>query len=108
MSNQFPAYPYDDPEVRETMKQRINDRLVVKCLDQFTAAKLCGKGSHYIYDFMVGKKLRFPRDGIYRIAVVLDCSIEYLLGRSDDPGSAPPPRRSFDEIMSEAKQEEGK
>lgn len=84
----------DDP-ARNLMKERIRDRLTSLGLNQFDAAKLTGKNSHFIYDFMIDRKRAIKGDGLYRLAVVLHCSVDYLLGRSDEVGSPPPPRMTF-------------
>lgn len=92
-----PPTPADDT-ARSVLKERIQDRLTSLGLSQFEAAKLTGKDTHFIYDFFVDKKRSFKGDGMYRLAVVLHCSVDYLLGRQDEIGDPPPPRMSFNPI----------
>lgn len=93
MSVKVPEFA--DDKAREKIKNRIQSRLVSLGLNQFDAAKLTGKNAHFIYDFMIDRKREFKGDGLYRLGVVLQCSIDYLLGRSDDVGQPPPPRMAF-------------
>lgn len=70
-------------------RDRVEARLRALNINQFEAAKRAGKGSHFIYDFFIGKKKSFKGDGPIRLAKALNCSIEYLTGESDVPGSPP-------------------
>jgi hypothetical protein len=70
-------------------KDRIEARLTALGIDQFTAAERTGKGSHFIYDFMIGRKKSFKGDGPTKVAEALECSLEYLTGASGVPGDPP-------------------
>lgn len=70
-------------------KDRIEARMDALGINQFEAAEKAGKNSHYIYDFMVGRKSSFKGDGPVRVAQALECSIEYLTGESDEIGVPP-------------------
>lgn len=70
-------------------KDRIEARLLALGINQFEAAEKAGKNSHFIYDFMVGRKKSFKGDGPIRVAQALECSLEYLSGESDLPGKPP-------------------
>lgn len=70
-------------------KDRIEARLDALGINQFEAAERAGKNSHYIYDFMIGRKSSFKGDGPVRVAQALECSIEYLTGESDGVGVPP-------------------
>lgn len=70
-------------------KDRIEARLEALGINQFDAAERAGKNSHFIYDFMTDRKQSFKGDGPIRVAQALECSIEYLTGKSDDVGCPP-------------------
>lgn len=70
-------------------KDRIEARLRALGINQFDAAVKAGRNSHFIYDFLIGRKKSFKGDGPIRLAQALECSIEYLTGESDEPGRPP-------------------
>lgn len=70
-------------------KDRIQARLDALGITQFDAALRAGKNSHFVYDFMIGRKASFKGDGPIRLAQALQCSIEYLTGESDEVGQPP-------------------
>lgn len=80
----------DDPG-RKIIKERIETRLKALGINQFVAAERAGKNSHFIYDFMIDRKRSFKGDGLFRLAYVLECSVEYLTGKSPDVGKPQPP-----------------
>lgn len=70
-------------------KDRIQARLDALGITQFDAAIRAGKNSHFVYDFMIGRKKSFKGDGPIRLAQALQCSIEYLTGESAEVGRPP-------------------
>lgn len=77
-----------DDAMRQVLKDRIQIRLAHLGVNQFVAAEKAGKNSHFIYDFMIDRKRAFKGDGLQRVASALECSVEYLIGRSASPGKA--------------------
>ena len=77
--------------------ERIQDRLDAVGLNPFSAAKAAGLGADYVRDILRGK-VKVPSGyRLARLATVLECSIEYLLGETSELG--PPPQSSKDEYQ---------
>ena len=70
-------------------RDRIEARLNELGINQFEAAKRAGKGTHFLYDFFIGRKKSFKGDGPERLAHALECSTSYLTGESEVIGSPP-------------------
>lgn len=85
------TFPSVDQDRRKVLKDRIEARLTALGISQFVAAERAGKHPHFIYDFMIDRKQSFKGDGLHRVAHVLNCSVEYLLGQSDEVGKPTPP-----------------
>lgn len=71
------------------LKDRVEQRLQDLGLNQFEAAERAGRNKHYIYDFLHDKKKSIKGSGLEQVANALECSIDYLLGNSDDVGQPP-------------------
>lgn len=87
----YPPAPVLDDASRQVLKDRIQIRLMQLGMNQFVAAEKAGKNSHFIYDFMIDRKRAFKGDGLYRLAIVLECSVDYLIGKSEALGKPTPP-----------------
>ena len=71
--------PHEISEKIKSLAQ--NKKITVKKL-----LEDCAINKGFIYD--LEHKLTYPScDKIYRIADYLDCSVDYLLGRTDNPNS---------------------
>lgn len=73
------------------LKERIEKRLTDLGLNQFEAAEKAGRNKHYLYDFLNDKKKSIKGEGSRQVANALECSIDYLMGLSDDVGMPPDP-----------------
>jgi len=69
-------------------KDRIEARLEALGITQFEAAERAGKNTHFIYDFLAGKKRTFKGDGPELVAAALECSVDYLNGDTDEVGGS--------------------
>ena len=66
------------------LSNRIKERCKVRKLAIKTLLEMCEMNRNTIYD--LEKKGSFPSgDKLARIADYLDCSVDYLLGRTDNP-----------------------
>ena len=64
--------------------QRINDLLKSKSLQQKTMLDACGLSKNAISS-MLSRGSMLKADNLAKIADYLDCSVDYLLGRTDNP-----------------------
>ena len=70
--------------------QQIAERIKIKCKEQGTSVTLllatCSISKSFIYD--LERRDKSPSaDKLTQIANYLDCSVDYLLGRTDNPNS---------------------
>lgn len=70
-------------------KDRIKQRLDALGITQFEAGLRAGWNENFLYDFMTGRKKAIKGEGPARIAYALQCSIEFLEGKSDEIGDPP-------------------
>lgn len=70
-------------------KDRIEQRLADLGITQFEAGKRAGRSRTFIHDFLSGRKDEFKGNGPAEVAAALECSIEYLMGESDEVGLPP-------------------
>lgn len=73
------------------IKDRIQARIDALGISQFEAAERAGKGRHFIYDILNGRKQKVHATSLAALAQALECSIDYLLEKSEEVG-APPAR----------------
>lgn len=71
---------YDTYKTAELIKQRLNEKHVSVSM----MLSECGIRKSLIYD-MEKRDWTPSADVFYRIADYLDCSVDYLLGRTDNP-----------------------
>jgi transcriptional regulator with XRE-family HTH domain len=73
------GYMYESERLAERIKSRAKNRGVT--LKELWEA--CGMGRNSMANLNSGRSL--AHDSLARIADYLDCSVDYLLGRTDDP-----------------------
>lgn len=77
------------------LRDRIRGRLDALGMNPFDAARRIGAERTFINDLLIGKKDSIRRAAIPRVAEVLDCDPEFLIGAQDTPRRAAaqtPPR----------------
>lgn len=76
------------------LRDRIRGRLEALGLNPFDAARRIGAERTFINDLLIGKKDSIRRAAIPKVAEVLDCDPEFLIGAQDTPrrveAQAPP------------------
>lgn len=76
------------------LRARIRDRLDALGLNPFDAAKRAGAERTFLNDLLIGKKDTIRQAAIPKVAEVLDCDPEYLIGAQATPRRSPtePPK----------------
>lgn len=82
----------------EIIRERVEARLAALHVNRWEAAKSAGFDRAFINDIIVGRKKRLQPRSLERLAEILECSPEYLVGAADQPGTpatvnAPRPTR---------------
>jgi hypothetical protein len=73
------------------LQKRIRARLDALNLNPFEAARAAGLERGFINDVLIGKKKSIRGDNFYRVAEVLNCTVDYLNGKSERPFPGAPP-----------------
>lgn len=71
------------------LRRRVKERLDVLRLNPFEAARRAGAQRHFLDDLLSGKKESIRPDALIRVAEVLDCDPEYLVGAQSTPRRLP-------------------
>lgn len=74
--------PRDDME-RDFLARRIKERMDEVGLNPFSAARKAGLGPDFVRDILRGKVKSPSATRLGKLAVALDCSLNYLLGRPE-------------------------
>lgn len=83
-----------NPPASGTLAARVQARIDHLGLNAYSAAMKSGLGASYVRDILRGKVADPTASKLLRLAAVLECSIYYLLGADDLPGSDPTPRQA--------------
>ena len=70
--------------------QRLETRILTLGLNPYSTAKKAGLGADYVRDLLRGKVKQPSASRLRQLAVVLQCSPEYLMGIGDELGEGPP------------------
>jgi hypothetical protein len=73
--------------MKKTLAERISERLVALDKNPSSAALEAGLGRSAVRDILAGKARKPQAETIAALARVLQCSVAYLLGETDDPTS---------------------
>src|SRR5215510_13359594 len=73
--------------------ERIRQLRTQHGLSQGALGKAIGKDGQYVSKLERGVLTSVTTETLERLAGVLDCSTDYLLGRTDDPRPKPPAKR---------------
>jgi transcriptional regulator with XRE-family HTH domain len=78
------------------LKKRVAERLEALNISQWEAAERARKNRNFVYDILQGRKIKPQRRTLIDLARALECSVEYLLGESDEIGFPPALDRATD------------
>lgn len=67
------------------LRERVRERLEATGLNPFEAARRIGNERTFLNDLLIGRKETIRQAAIPRVAAVLDCDPEYLLGAQATP-----------------------
>lgn len=69
----------------ETIKARVEERVSAKGISKNEASRRAGLGLSYVNDLLAGKSLNPSREGLSKLAVVLDTDVNYFFGKQSLP-----------------------
>ncbi|BAM87641.1 hypothetical protein S58_16330 [Bradyrhizobium oligotrophicum S58] len=72
----------------ETIKERVEERVLGLKTSRNELSRRAGLGLSYLNDLLSGKSLNPTREGLTKLAPVLDCDYAYLVGEQDTPRTA--------------------
>ncbi|MDQ0510931.1 helix-turn-helix domain-containing protein [Ancylobacter amanitiformis] len=72
------------------LKTRVLQRLEALSITQWEAARRAGLHRNFVYDLMEGRKQKPQQKTLLALARALQCSVDYLIGNTEEIGSPPP------------------
>lgn len=69
----------------ETIKERIEERVLVLNASRNELSRRAGLGLSYVNDLLSGKSLNPTKEGLLKLAPILDCDFAYLVGEQPTP-----------------------
>ncbi|WP_244423234.1 S24 family peptidase [Bradyrhizobium sp. ORS 375] len=69
----------------ETIKARVEERVTAKGISKNEASRRAGLGLSYVNDLLAGKSLNPSREGLSKLAAILDTDVNYFFGRQSLP-----------------------